>query len=86
MPIGRPIDNVRAYILDEEMQPLPIGVPGELMISSLQVARGYLKRPEENEKAFISNPYGQGDHARLYRTGDWFWQVCKNESWLTKVS
>ena len=70
VPIGRPIDNVKMYVLDSKMQPLPVGVPGELMISSHQVARGYLKRPEENAKTFVDNPYGSGDYARMYRTGD----------------
>ncbi len=69
VPIGRPIDNVKMYVLDANMQPLPVGVPGELMISSHQVARGYLKRPEENAKTFVDNPYGSGDYARMYRTG-----------------
>lgn len=70
VPIGRPIDNVRMYVLDAKMKPLPVGVPGELMISSHQVARGYLKRPDENAKTFVDNPYGQGDYARMYRTGE----------------
>ena len=69
VPIGRPIDNVKMYVLDAKMNPLPVGVPGELMISSHQVARGYLKRPDENAKTFVDNPYGQGDYARMYRTG-----------------
>ena len=70
VPISRPISNVHMYVLDSRMQPLPVGVPGELMISSRQLARGYLKRDDINAEKFIHNPYGQGEYARMYRTGD----------------
>ncbi|MCB1123659.1 MAG: amino acid adenylation domain-containing protein, partial [Verrucomicrobiae bacterium] len=70
MPIGKPIWNTRLYILDENMRPLPIGVPGELYIGGVQVSRGYLNRPELNEKTFIPDPFSEDPEARLYRTGD----------------
>jgi amino acid adenylation domain-containing protein len=66
--IGRPIDNTDLYILDDQFQLLPIGVPGELFIGGDGLARGYLNRPELSEEKFISHPFKPG--ARLYRTGD----------------
>ena len=71
MPIGQPLANLRAYVLDAELQLLPVGVPGELMISGVQLARGYLKRPDLTAEKFIANPYSGGNphHDRLYRTG-----------------
>ncbi|WP_366925011.1 amino acid adenylation domain-containing protein [Anabaena sp. AL09] len=65
--IGRPIANVQVYILDSQLQPVPIGVPGELHIAGVGVARGYLNRPELTQEKFISNPFGL---SKLYRTGD----------------
>ena len=71
VPIGPPLANLRAYVLDEHLQLVPIGVPGELMLSGIQVARGYLHRPELTAEKFIANPYAGGDahHRRMYRTG-----------------
>ncbi|MDJ0499843.1 MAG: non-ribosomal peptide synthase/polyketide synthase [Nostocales cyanobacterium LE14-WE4] len=65
--IGRPIANVQVYILDSQLQPVPIGVPGELHIAGVGVARGYLNRPELTQEKFISNPFGL---SKLYKTGD----------------
>nr|VFJ52803.1 MAG: amino acid adenylation domain-containing protein [Candidatus Kentron sp. FW] len=78
--IGKPITNARVYILDSELQPLPIGVPGEFCIGGAGVARGYLNHPELTAEKFIPDPFseepiGDGVGARLYRTGDscrWF--------------
>ena len=78
VPIGQPIANMRCYMLDAQQQLLPIGMPGELMVSGIQLARGYLKRPDLTAEKFIPNPYSGGDkqHERLYRTGACWHQRC----------
>jgi len=69
VPLGRPIANTEAYILDDRFQPLPIGVPGELYIGGDSVARGYLNQPELTAERFIRNPFSNRE-SRLYKTGD----------------
>lgn len=71
VPIGRPLANYRCYVVDEELNQLPVFVPGELLISGAGVGRGYLNRPEITEKAFIENPFSDDPaYRRAYRTGD----------------
>ncbi|WP_430014744.1 MupA/Atu3671 family FMN-dependent luciferase-like monooxygenase [Microcystis protocystis FBCC-A270] len=70
IPIGRPISNTQVYILDSYLQPVPIGVVGELHIGGFGVARGYLNRPELTQEKFIANPFSNDPDARLYKTGD----------------
>ncbi|MBD2020581.1 amino acid adenylation domain-containing protein [Leptolyngbya sp. FACHB-36] len=67
IPIGRPISNTQVYILDSQLQLVPVGVPGELHIAGVGLARGYLNRPDLTCEKFIPNPFGPD---RLYKTGD----------------
>jgi len=69
VPIGRPLPNMVAYILDQYGNPLPVGVPGELVVGGVGLARGYHNLPELTAERFIPNPFPAGGHM-LYRTGD----------------
>jgi non-ribosomal peptide synthetase component F len=73
-PIGRPIANVRAYVLDPDMQAVPMGAAGELYVGGVALARDYFNQPDLTAEKFVFDPFSEPDEtARLYRTGD---RVC----------
>ena len=71
VPIGSPVDNMKAYVIDKQKHLLPIGAPGELCLSGPQISRGYLNRPEQTAKAYEPNPFSnEAGYERIYHTGD----------------
>ena len=68
--IGYPLANMQLYVLDEQMRPVPVGVPGELYIGGAGVAQGYWQRPAQTSQAFVPHPFASQTEARLYRSGD----------------
>jgi amino acid adenylation domain-containing protein len=69
-PLGKPISNMRVYVLDHDHQPVPIGIPGELYLGGVGLARGYWNNPVLTAKSFIPDPFARAGGERLYRTGD----------------
>jgi amino acid adenylation domain-containing protein len=70
VPIGRPVANAQAYVLDASQRPVPVGVLGELYVGGGGIGRGYINRPEQTARSFVPNPFSQHAGKRLYRTGD----------------
>src|ERR1051326_1617178 len=69
VPLGRPINNVRVYVVDEHLSPVPLGAPGEIVFAGVCVGRGYINDPERTRQAFLADPHREG--RRLYRSGDY---------------
>lgn len=84
--IGQPIANTQVYVLDPYLQPVPIGVPGELYIGGAGVVRGYLNRPDLTTERFIANPFSSDIEEHLYRTGDLVrYQANGNLEYLQRI-
>lgn len=69
VPLGRPVNNVQVYVVDEQLAPVPLGAPGEIVFSGVCVGRGYVNDPERSQRAFLADPHRPGQ--RLYRSGDY---------------
>ena len=70
MPIGKPVINTQVYVLDEQLQPVPMGMPGELYIGGIGVGRGYRNDTKRTLESFIANPFSNEHHTHVYKTGD----------------
>ncbi len=70
IPYGKPMKNQKAYVLDQNLQPVPVGVPGELHLGGIGLARGYFEQPELTSQKFIVNPFAEQKGERFYKTGD----------------
>ncbi len=85
-PIGKPIDNFELYVMDRNLQPTALNVPGELCIGGIGLARGYLNRPELTAEKFIPNPFSKIPGSRLYRSGDLVrWRRDGNMEFLGRI-
>jgi len=84
VPIGSPIGNMRMYVLDEALNPVPVGLPGEICVSGIGVGEGYWQNPQKTAQAFVPNPHSADKHHQiLYRTGDTGrWLACGNLEYL----
>ncbi len=69
-PIGRPLPNVRVFVVDRDLRPLPIGVPGEICVAGIAVGEGYWRQPEKTDAAFVPCPFPEVSEERMYHTGD----------------
>jgi amino acid adenylation domain-containing protein len=70
LPIGKPIENTQLYVLDRYLQPVPVGIPGELYISGVGLSSGYINRPGLTKQHFINHPFSENPNDKLYKTGD----------------
>jgi len=86
VPIGRAIANTSLYVLDAHLQPMPIGVAGELCVGGIAVGRGYLNDPEQTRRRFLADPFSHRRGARLYRTGDLVrWRADRTLEFLGRI-
>jgi amino acid adenylation domain-containing protein/non-ribosomal peptide synthase protein (TIGR01720 family) len=84
VPIGKPLSNIKLYVLDRHRQLSPMGVPGEICIAGAGLARGYLNNPQLTRHAFIPHPFNEGE--RMYKTGDLgAWMPCGNIKFLGRI-